>query len=539
MPLGVPRYNKILTHPYKDKIDFWLFVENRSSRWIELELKRLFVGNKALQCGHVQLTGYSKAYRELYISQRKARGASDIIQGDMATRIADILGIKVKPEAEPHIYTDEELIQFRDGISGLKLFCDKVVKWKSLPVDLQMYQVEMANVLLGNNRVAFVTGRQIGKDFMIALFCLWDCICNPNRRIVIASAAERQNTQINERFLTFIASSYELVESIQQNTTELIRFKNGSVVYFLPATGLIRGYTEIDRIFANEARDIPDSCFDALYPMLAITGGQMVLTSTPLGTRGHLWEVFNNPLYSVRQYPTRINKWVDKEWLEQERKSHTSEMFRVEYEAQFSELINAFFDAKLVDRASMDDYDFVLEKQGGKRYSMGIDWARLRDTSVITIVSRNVDNEFKIEYIKPFSHELFSTQIGFIEYLDEKFEPFAIIPEYAGLGIAPSDDLKKSLGSKVNFFTPKISTRLKAYEIVKRELERKNLIWPHSWNILTTQLKMFQFEVTGDGRIKVSKSKAGTASDDYADSLAFAMWPFAKKIMPRAVSVNI
>ncbi|NIM45281.1 MAG: hypothetical protein GTN80_11340 [Nitrososphaeria archaeon] len=43
-----------------------------------------------------------------------------------------------------------------------------------------------------------------------------------------------------------------------------LRFTNNSVIYALPATGLIIGFSEVDRIIANEVRDIPDDAFPTL-----------------------------------------------------------------------------------------------------------------------------------------------------------------------------------------------------------------------------------------------------------------------------------
>lgn len=52
----------------------------------------------------------------------------------------------------------------------------------------------------------------------------------------------------------------------------------------------VRGFSGAALIVEDEASRVPYDLYCAMWPMLAISGGRLVLMSTPFGKRGHFFE---------------------------------------------------------------------------------------------------------------------------------------------------------------------------------------------------------------------------------------------------------
>ena len=66
---------------------------------------------------------------------------------------------------------------------------------------------------------------------------------------------------------------------------------NGSRVVALPGdSDTIRGFSSPALIIEDEAAYVDDGLYRAIRPMLAVSGGRLILLSTPNGRRGHFFE---------------------------------------------------------------------------------------------------------------------------------------------------------------------------------------------------------------------------------------------------------
>jgi len=88
------------------------------------------------------------------------------------------------------------------------------------------------------------------------------------------------------------------------------------------------------------------------------------------------------------------------------------------------------------------------------------------------------------------------------------------------LGIAPADTLERK-GLYITKFNP-TKEKLEAYEYFRTKMERNEIVLPLSYPKLITELKFFQYEVLGSGRVSLHSQASG--SDDIADATCFAVW---------------
>ena len=109
----------------------------------------------------------------------------------------------------------------------------------------------------------------------------------------------------------------------------------GSRIVALPANaGLIRGFSGPSVILLDEASRIPDDVIDAVTPMMASNPScRLVCMSTPAGTRGFWWDLWENGGDRWERYETTADEipWITEEFLEEERSRMTEAIFLEEY----------------------------------------------------------------------------------------------------------------------------------------------------------------------------------------------------------------
>ena len=475
---------------------------------LRVNMKRFGISMKQKQTG-----------KDGTLLQKKRKQAEDL-----ATRIRILKGEEIRTTKATTYFKDEQIKPWLEGVEGCDRFCKEV-----LNVELQDYQLEIVHNLLNHKRCVNILGRQSGKDFTISCFVIWKCITCSNQKILLVSAAQRQSDLLYNRILGFIGFSSELFDSVERSNMEKCLFKNNSEIWSLPATGNIRGFTEVSHIFLNEAHEIPDFTFSAVEPMLAITNGYEYLFSTPRGCIGRLWEVFNNPLFAKIQYPSSINKYITKEFLDNEKKSMDALEYDMEYNAQFQQSVDTFFKLSTINDVSYE-YSLRAEPEADKQYFCGIDWGRTHDYSIITIMSKTKGEyeeesqaQYKIENIIEMNQVPFPEQVRRIINLHDKFNFKIIVPEWAGLGIPPCDELKEKLGDEiVQIFIPTIDAKAEAYSKLRRIMENKQITIPKNHTSLQFELRTFQYQLLPSGKMKLFH--LAKSSDDRIDSLCFSVF---------------
>lgn len=473
---------------------------------------------------------------------------------DIATRLAMLLGQEPRPVAPRREIPDEDLLRYagertppeateplwervrphilrhplpaHDGASLAKLHGFLAFAHEMIGVEPQDYQAAMAYLMLAHRSSVFVMGRQVGKDYVAGLFVAWESIVRPNSRILVVSEAQRQSDMLAERTMAFLARSAEAFDSVAESNRERMRFTNGSEVYFLPSTGAIRGLTEVTRAIVNEARGVPDESYEAITPMLARLNGSLCVFSTPMGMQGKLFEFYSNPTFAAMQLPSSVNRFLDAAFLEAEKLKMDADAYSREYLAQFSDVQGAFFSSQSIERARRD-YDLSEAREEGKTYSIGFDPARVRDSSVITVVSKEQDGHLRVEAIRDFVNVPFQDQLAVIRWLAQIFRPSTVVVEYAGLGIGPAEELEQT-NLPVERFKPTVESKLEAYGHLKNILEKGHLTIPASHSKLAVELRMFQFKVTDSGNVTLHHISG--QGDDFADSLCYAVWPFKEDV---------
>jgi hypothetical protein len=97
-------------------------------------------------------------------------------------------------------------------------------------------------------------------------------------------------------------------------------------------------------LIVDEVSRVADELYFAVRPMLAVSGGSLMMLSTPYGKRGIFFEGWTNGSGWERyEVPARECPRIPASFLEEERRSLPARVFRQEYECSFEETDDQVF----------------------------------------------------------------------------------------------------------------------------------------------------------------------------------------------------
>jgi hypothetical protein len=492
---------------------------------------------------------------------------------DIAQRIMRLTGQKPRPQMPKEDIPDEKLLRWVAGNEGFIAFVEDLIIERGNRVILQEYQTEMSQKFLDYDRVAICAGGQVGKDFMMQNFILWWAITHAGSLQLILCATQAQSSALKLRVedkLMFTEDLHGTYVGSRTMPVQTITFTNGSQAMFLTARSQVAGYTNVDIVWVNEARFVKDEEVARVSPLLGIGGGKMFVLSRPLYRRGYFWEFYSR-LSRINQeqtmkIPTEMNKFFDPKVVEDDRKTMSEHLFRADYMAEFADAGSSYFDLESIDACTRTDFEHsTIYAEKDYIYSIGIDPARLRDTSTMIMVGQHKNPERKPRYKVTFIHGFhpgmtdkpatFLQQRAYLRFLHSQLKQkngvgfTHIIPEYVGMGISYSDDLieewREHIGSPSlikPYITGNAVMKLDLYNFLKNTIETRDIAIPLSADKLIRELQMtIAIPLSADKLIRElqmtqfgATERAGKLTietpitDDYADGLALALWGFKK-----------
>lgn len=190
-------------------------------------------------------------------------------------------------------------------------------------------------LLRARGNVLLNCSRQAGKSTGASMLVVHRAVTMPGHLALLISPSLRQSTELFRKVRAFMERVPGGVRLVEDNVLSL-QLANGSRIVSLPSSeATIRGYSAVDTLIEDEAAFVDDGLNVAVRPMLAVSGGQMILMSTPNGRRGHFYEAWDGPGPWHRE---KVTCWevprIPRPFLEEERRV-LGEMFRQEYECEF------------------------------------------------------------------------------------------------------------------------------------------------------------------------------------------------------------
>ena len=194
--------------------------------------------------------------------------------------------------------------------------------------------------------------RQAGKSTATAALGLDIAINKPGSTVLITAPSQRQAKELFDKIKVFyydIGSPHQT----ENDSATLLKLSNGSKVHSLHGSEkTLRGISAVDLAIVDEASRVDDALFTAISPMLAVSGGRLVLLTTPWGKRGYFYDQWIGP-NDWKRVKITADKCprITPEFLAEERASMSEAMYRQEYFCEFVEAIDAVFRDMDIERA--------------------------------------------------------------------------------------------------------------------------------------------------------------------------------------------
>lgn len=241
--------------------------------------------------------------------------------------------------------------------ADLALSLDPTLLAAPLGLQLDPWQ---ADLLRSRDRQAvLLCSRQAGKSTVSSLTALHEALYHPPALVLLLSPSLRQSQELFRKVTDAYSALGELAMPTKAETALTLEFTNGSRIVCLPGKeATIRGFSGAALLVVDEASRVPDALYQAVRPMLAVSGGRLVLLSTPFGKRGFFHHEWTEGVDWKRVQVTAYDcPRISAEWLEAERAAIGDWWFRQEYLCEFVETSDTVF--------SYDDVQAALERGAG------------------------------------------------------------------------------------------------------------------------------------------------------------------------------
>jgi phage terminase large subunit-like protein len=205
--------------------------------------------------------------------------------------------------------------------------------------------------------------RQSGKSTMAAVEALHVALTEPNSLVVILAPSEKQAKETFGKVAAFYRRVGEILPAESYRKTGL-QLSNGSRIETSAGTEkTTRGFSSVRLLIVDEASRIDDDLYFAIRPMLAVSGGTLVMLSTPFGRRGVFYEEWTEGK-GWQKFKVTVDDLPDDwylpskaEYLAEERETLPNRIIRQEYYCYFVETDEQVFSEELIASITSDDYE--------------------------------------------------------------------------------------------------------------------------------------------------------------------------------------
>lgn len=242
------------------------------------------------------------------------------------------------------------------GVAELRAALDPVAFALRLGIEPDPWQVRFLRS--GAPRTILNCCRQSGKSTMSGLLALHIALHDPGSLVLCLAPALRQSQELFTKVLGFYRDLGRPVLPDSENRLSL-ELRNGSRIVSLPGSEkTVRGFSNVSALILDEAARVDDLLYQTIRPMLAVSGGRLLMLSTPYGKRGVFyrewtegegWERFEVPASEVLR--------ITPAFLEEERKSLPERWYRQEYECSFEDVEDQVFSTEVIAGAYTDEFE--------------------------------------------------------------------------------------------------------------------------------------------------------------------------------------
>jgi hypothetical protein len=214
-------------------------------------------------------------------------------------------------------------------------------------------------------QVILLCSRQSGKSTITSILALHQAIYNPNSLILLLSPSLRQSQELFRKLQDFYnALESDYLPTATEESALRMELSNGSRIIALPGKeATIRGFSGVSLLIIDEASRVEDALYQSVRPMLAVSGGRIILLSTPFGKRGFFHSEWTDGIGWQRTKITAdLCPRIDKEWLMRERQMIGDWWYLQEYFCEFVETSDSVFSYDDIQMAISSDVKPLFQR---------------------------------------------------------------------------------------------------------------------------------------------------------------------------------
>jgi hypothetical protein len=204
-----------------------------------------------------------------------------------------------------------------------------------------------------DDRVLILASRQAGKSLVAGALALREALLVPGSLVLLLSPTQRQSGELfRDKVLRLYSALGRPLAAVGESALQL-SLANGSRVVSLPGSeATIRCFSSVALLVIDEAARVPDQLYQAVRPMLAVSGGKLVALSSAYAKQGWYYGEWTGagPWQRVQVRASQCPR-ISPEFLAEERQVLGERVYGREYECVFSSADDAVFDAAAVERA--------------------------------------------------------------------------------------------------------------------------------------------------------------------------------------------
>lgn len=230
------------------------------------------------------------------------------------------------------------------------------VEWAKDNFDFIADEWQEKVLMSEDSHIILNCARQTGKSTVSGILALHQAIFYPNSLILIVSPSQRQSSEVFKKVTSLIKSLPDRGPKRIEDNKLSIMWESGSRIVSLPATeGTIRGYSAPQLIIIDEASRVPDSTYLAVRPMIAVSGGRLVILSTPAGKRGFFFDEWRGDNEWLKiEHTAYDSQRMTADFLAKEKQDLGEYFFNQEYACIFQENVQSFFTLEEIEDAFTD-----------------------------------------------------------------------------------------------------------------------------------------------------------------------------------------
>lgn len=289
--------------------------------------------------------------------------------------------------------------------------------------------------------------RQGGKSTFAGIRALYLALNKAGALVLVISPSQRQSAELLLKVKECLRAM--AVPPVLEADNQLsLTFENDSRIISLPANEqTIRGFSAVDLLIEDEAADVPDGLHNAIRPMLAVSGGRMILMGTPNGRRGHFFEAWENggDLWErievkAEKIPRYTPGFLAREKEDMYRRGQ-GDKYRQEYECAFVNAaegrVYAGYDA---------ERNAVEELPSGRfdewTYLCGLDFG-IRDENAVTVLGWRAHDPC-VYVVESYRIEAIPSEMAVeVQRLDGRYHFERIVGDIGGMGKAFAEEARR------------------------------------------------------------------------------------------------